>query len=179
VSADERTLATERLVGEPWQERYREDAAALFGDPAVAAWIWPLEREDSGPRTPEQAAALVDRFAGHWAEHGFGMWRLTERASGEFVGQVGFQYADIEGEPAVEIGWTLLSTHWGKGYATEAAQAALEHGFDVVGLDEIVSFTLPHNRASRRVMEKLGLTYDRDFTHAGLPHVLYRVARPG
>ena len=170
-------LETERLIGEPWEERHRGDAVALFGDPAVAAWIWPAERDDSGPRTPAEADALVERFIGHWTEHGIGMWRLTERASGEFVGQAGLQQANVEGELKMEVGWTLLPSHWGKGYATEAGAAALAHGFETAGLDEIVSFTLPHNRASRNVMEKLGMTHVRDFVHVGLPHALYLAER--
>ncbi|HEX2071357.1 MAG TPA: GNAT family N-acetyltransferase [Thermoleophilaceae bacterium] len=172
-------LETERLIGEPVGERHREKAVALFGDPQVATWIWPPERDDSGPRTPEQAEALVERFLGHWIEHGYGMWYFAERHSGDFVGQIGLQHTDVEGEPVVEIGWTLLPAHWGRGYATEAGRAALDLAFFRLALDEIVSFTLPHNRASRRVMEKLGMTYVRDFVHADLPHVLYRLERPG
>ena len=76
-------LETERLVGEPASGRHRDDAVALFGDPRVADWIWPSERDDSGPRTPEQASALIDRFVAHWREHGFGMWYFRERGSGE------------------------------------------------------------------------------------------------
>lgn len=171
-------LETERLIGEPVVDRHREDAAALFGDPRVAAWIWPPERDDSGPRTPAQADELVDRFLAHWAEHGYGMWHFAERDGGDFVGQVGLQQANVEGERVVEIGWTLLSGQWGKGYATEAARSVLELGSGPLGIDEIVSFTLPHNQASRRVMEKIGLAYDRDFVHVGLPHVLYRSVDP-
>jgi [ribosomal protein S5]-alanine N-acetyltransferase len=172
------TLETERLIGEPVGERHRENAVALFGDPQVAAWIWPPERDDSGPRTPEQAYALLERFHDHWADHGYGMWYFTERDSGDFVGQVGLQQADVEGTSVVEIGWTLVPSHWGKGYATEAGRSVLELGLGPLGFDEIVSFTLPRNRASRRVMDKLGLTYSREFVHAGLPHVLYRLTAP-
>jgi [ribosomal protein S5]-alanine N-acetyltransferase len=171
-------LETERLIGEPVGQRHRENAMALFGDPRVAAWIWPLERDDSGPRTPDQANGLVDRFLAHWAGHGYGMWYFAERESGDFVGQIGLQQADVEGRAVVEIGWTLLPAHWGQGYATEAARAALAYGFETVDLDEVVSFTLPHNLASRRVMEKLGMAYDHDFIHADLPHVLYRLPNP-
>ncbi len=84
----------------------------------------------------------------------------------------------IDGEPVVEIGWTLLPAFWGRGYATEAARAALAYGFEIVGLEEIVSFTMVENRASRRVMERIGMTYDREIERAGLAHVLYRLHRP-
>ncbi|HWM09643.1 MAG TPA: GNAT family N-acetyltransferase [Solirubrobacteraceae bacterium] len=176
------TLETKRLVGEPASKEHRDFVVTLFGDPEVAKWIWPRGREGSdavGPRTPVQSEEMLLRFVADWRRHGFGWWYLRERASGELVGDVCLQRTEVEGEPAVEIGWTLLPARWGRGYATEAARAALAYGFETAGLDEVVSFTMPHNRASRRVMEKLGMEYDRDFERAGLPHVLYRLAAPG
>jgi RimJ/RimL family protein N-acetyltransferase len=173
-------LETERLVGEPASEDHRDYAVELFGNPQVAEWIWPDGRagdDAAGPRTPAQAEEILRRFVANWLEQRFGWWYLRERASGAFVGEVGLQRTEVEGEPVVEIGWTLLPAHWGRGYATEAARAALAYGFETAGLDEVVSFTLPHNLASRRVMEKLGMTYDRDIERAGLPHVLYRLTR--
>jgi RimJ/RimL family protein N-acetyltransferase len=174
-------LETERLVGEPATEGDREEAVALFGDPLVAEWIWPEGRagdEAVGPRTPEQVGAILDRFAAHWSEHGFGWWFLRERESGEFVGEVGLQRVGLDGERVVEVGWTLLPAYWGNGYATEAAVAALAHGFGTLRLDEIYAFTMTGNAASRRVMERLGMTYVRDTEREGLPHVLYRLGRP-
>ena len=88
--------------------------------------------------------------------------------------------------PAVEVGWRLAAEHWSRGYATEAARAALDYGFTTAGLDEIVSFTVPANSRSRAVMERLGMTHDPadDFDHPriepGHPlrrHVLYRKRR--
>ena len=170
-------LETERLVGEPASEvAHREIAVELFGDPRVAEWIWPGER--GGPRTARQAETILARFERGWVEHGIGWWYLRERDSGAYVGEVGLQRTTVAGAPAVEIGWTLLPRHWGRGYATEAAHTALAFGFGPAGLAEIVAFTLPHNGASRRVMERIGMTYDREFVHAGLPHVLYRLAKP-
>jgi RimJ/RimL family protein N-acetyltransferase len=165
-------LVTKRLVGEPVSEGHRDAAVALFGDPEVAAWIWPGEL--GGARSPEQVDEILERFGAHWSAHGYGWWYLRERASGDFVGEVGLQRTEVDGEQVVEVGWTVFPAHWSRGFATEAAEAALAFGFDIAGLDEVVAFTLPHNVASRRVMEKLGLTYVRDFVHAGLPHVLYQ-----
>jgi len=171
------TLLSERLIGEPAsEESHRDVAVELFGDPLVAEWIWPGER--GGARTPAQAEKILARFARGWAENGIGWWYLRRRDDDVYVGEVGLQHATVDDAPAVEIGWTLLSAHWGRGYATEAARAALAHGFDTLGFDEIVAFTLPHNRASRRVMERLGMSYEGATTHAGLPHVLYRIAAP-
>jgi ribosomal-protein-alanine N-acetyltransferase len=172
-----RLLETERLIGEPANEGHRDVAVALFGDPKVAAWIWPEER-GGRPRTPEQAGTILERVIAHWERDGFGWWFLTERASGERVGEVALQRTDVEGEPEVEVGWTMFPAHWNQGYATEAGRAAVAYAFEAVGLPDVVSFTLPHNVASRRVMEKLGMTYERDIERAGLPHVLYRLAAP-
>jgi RimJ/RimL family protein N-acetyltransferase len=172
------TLETERLIGEPASERHRDLVVELFGNPEVAKWIWPEGRPGPGavgPRTPRQAEDMLRRFVADWRANGFGWWYFRERDGGDYVGEVGLQRTRVDGVPVVEIGWLLLPAHWGRGYATEAATAALAYGFETVGLDEIVAFTMPHNQASRRVMEKLGMTYDRDFQHAGLPHLLYRL----
>ena len=174
-------LETPRLIGEPASMEHREIAVALFCDPEVAAWIWPDGRAGpgpAGPRTPPQAEEMLARFVADWGTNGFGWWYLRERETGELVGDVCLQPAEVESEHVVEIGWTMLPSRWGRGYATEAARAAVAFGFGDAGLDEIVAFTLRHNRASRRVMEKLGMTYDRDFERAGLPHVLYRLGAP-
>lgn len=170
------TLETERLVGEPASEGHRDVALALFRNPEVAAWIWPARRDDgaaSGPRTPEQVEEILDRFIAHWRAHGFGWWYLRERTSGELIGEVGLQRVTVEDEPFVEVGWTLLPAYWRRGYATEAARAALDHGFGELQLREIVAFALPDNARSLRVMEKLGMAYVREIERAGLRHRLY------
>jgi RimJ/RimL family protein N-acetyltransferase len=89
------------------------------------------------------------------------------------VGYVGLSDDFVEGEPAVEVGWSIHPERQGEGFATEAAGASVEWGFEVCGLEEIVSFTLPSNVASRRVMGGIGMEHVRDVDRAGLPHVLY------
>ena len=101
------------------------------------------------------------------------MWR--EVTSGELVGQVGLQPTDVEGETAVEVGWSVAPERWGEGFATEAARTSIAWGFERIGLEEIVSFAMVENAASLRVMEKLEMSYDRRFMRAGLPHSLYRI----
>ncbi len=168
-------LETERLVGEPVEERHRAAAIELFGDPRVAAWIWPGEFD--GPRSEAQADEILERFRAHWADHGFGWWWLRERATDELVGEVGLQWTTIEGAAMVEVGWTLFPRSWGHGFATEGARAALEFGFEGAGLESIVALTLEENHASRRVMERLAMVFERPCIHAGFPHVLYRCER--
>jgi len=132
--------------------------------------------------------ALVARIEAHFASHGFGFWALERAADGRLLGFTGLQTVSpaMPFAPATEIGWRLARSAWGRGYATEAARAALRYGFVDVGLPEIVSFTTVANARSRAVMERLGMTGDpaEDFDHpqlaTGSPlcrHVLYRVDR--
>jgi RimJ/RimL family protein N-acetyltransferase len=124
----------------------------------------------------------------HFEERGFGLMVAELRESGEFVGFVGLSVPQFEAPfmPAVEIGWRLAAEYWGKGLATEAARETLRFAFEKVGLESVVSFTVPANMRSRRVMERIGMTHDprEDFDHPQLPvghplrrHVLYRVVR--
>ena len=113
----------------------------------------------------------------HWDRHGFGQWWWRERASDELVARGGLQWTMVAGEAAIEVGWAVAPSQWGRGVATELARASLVVGFDDLRLDSIVAYTLVANAASRRVMEKAGLAYERDVTHLSLPHVLYRIRR--
>jgi RimJ/RimL family protein N-acetyltransferase len=118
---------------------------------------------------------------------GWGLWAVEVSGVADFIGFVGLNPADAAlAGPATEIGWRLAAEHWGNGYAPEAALSALDYGFNMLALDDVVSFTSVGNAKSRRVMEKLGMTYDlrSDFDHPGIPdgshllrHVLYRLAR--
>lgn len=129
---------------------------------------------------------MVARIRAHHAERGFGLWAVEVLGEAPFIGFVGLTAPRFTARftPCVEIGWRLASAHWHKGYAIEGARAAVAFGFSEVGLDEIVSFTVPENQASRRVMEKLGMkrAEEEDFDHPSLPeghrlrrHVLYRL----
>ena len=139
------------------------------------------------PLSPAECEALIARIESHFDQHGFGLWavELLDRAS--CIGFVGLSVPRFEAHftPCVEIGWRLAADYWGQGLATEAARAALAFGFENLGLKEIVSFTVPQNLRSRRVMERLGMTHDRsdDFDHPVLSeghrlsrHVLYRAS---
>jgi RimJ/RimL family protein N-acetyltransferase len=108
---------------------------------------------------------------------GYCLWWWRERTSGELVGYAGLDRTDVEGEPAVEVGWSIAPDRWGQGLATEAGRASVDWAFGPAGLDRVVSYTLHDNRASRRVMEKLGLGYVRDFRRRGFDQVLYELRR--
>ncbi|MGH0035076.1 MAG: GNAT family N-acetyltransferase [Myxococcota bacterium] len=175
-------LHTERLCLRRWRESDRAPFAALNADPVVMEFMpAPLDRAASD--------AFALRIEAHFEANGFGLWAVEVRGGAPFVGFVGLARPSFEASftPCVEVGWRLAASAWGRGYATEAARAALGFGFQRAGLDEIVSFTVPRNRRSRSVMEKLGMTRDPadDFDHPRLPeghplrrHVLYRIPKP-
>jgi RimJ/RimL family protein N-acetyltransferase len=135
--------------------------------------------------TRVESDAFAARIRAELAERGFGLWAVEAPGVAPFIGFTGLAVPRFAAHftPCVEIGWRLAREHWGRGYAPEAARAALAFGFERLGLAEIVSFTALGNARSRRVMEKLGMTHDPagDFEHPGLPpghplrrHVLYR-----
>jgi RimJ/RimL family protein N-acetyltransferase len=133
----------------------------------------------------QESDALASRIEEHFDRHAFGLWAVEIPGVVDFAGFVGLSVPRFEANftPCVEMGWRLAADAWGHGYATEAARAALAFGFGELGLREIVSFTVPHNLRSRRVMEKIGMTRDPagDFDHptVGTRHVLYRLTRSG
>src|SRR5262245_25101831 len=141
-------MRTERLLLRRWRDADRAPFAALTADPRVQQHFPSL-------MSRAESDAFVDRVEAHFAEHGFGLWALEVPAVTEFAGYVGLVRVSFEAHftPAVEIGWRLAAEHWGRGYAPEAARAALAFGFERAGLREIVSFTVPANENSRRVME--------------------------
>jgi [ribosomal protein S5]-alanine N-acetyltransferase len=110
----------------------------------------------------------------HWEEYGFGLWMLREAATGGAVGRAVLRHLDVEGVDEVEVGYGFVPQVWGRGLATEVAVACVGIGRDRLGLESMVAITLPDHAASQRVMRKAGLSYERDFVHAGLPHVLFR-----
>lgn len=174
-------LTTERLRLRGWRDDDRPPFAALNADPEVMAHF---------PTTLSRTTSdmLVDGTMDGWAANGFGLWVLERLEDARFLGFTGLSKPSFEAHftPAVEVGWRLARHAWGQGFATEAARASLAFGFEVVGLDDIVSFTVPANVRSRAVMERIGMRHDPadDFDHPKLPaghplrrHVLYRLDR--
>jgi RimJ/RimL family protein N-acetyltransferase len=175
-------LATQRLLLRGWREEDLEPFAALNADPRV------MEHFPSTMTREQSDAFVLEHIVPHFAERGFGLWAVEAPSVAPFTGFVGLNVPTFEAHftPCVEIGWRLASAFWGKGYATEAARLALAFGFEEAGLDEIVSFTVPANRRSVAVMERLGMGFDGEFDHPRLAeghplrrHVLYRLERAG
>ncbi len=160
---------TERLILRRWRDTDLEPFAALNADPVVMEHF-------QGLQSREGSDAFVGRIEAQWEAHGWGLWAVEVPGVAPFVGFVGLWPADyVTGQPMVEVGWRLAHPFWGHGYVTEAAREALRFGFEDVGLDEIVSFTVPQNERSRRVMERIGLIREpsRDFDHPRVDAAAY------
>jgi RimJ/RimL family protein N-acetyltransferase len=167
-------VQTDRLTGERPALGHLDAFASLLAEPGVALTMWPGDL--GGPRTREQSEAWLRKDIAHWAANDFGPWLAFERDTGELVGRIGPRITIVEGVLEAELAWIVRPDRWGRGYAGELAAAGRDLLFER-GLRSVVAYTLVSNTASRRVMEKLGMSYERDIEHAGLPHVLYRSPR--
>src|SRR4051794_39236549 len=148
-------LRTTRLVLRSWRREDHPLFAAINADPRVMEHF-------PGLLSADETAARMARIEAHFEQHGFGLWAVEIPGAKPFAGFIGLVVTPfaVRFTPRVEVGWRLAAEHWGRGYATEGARAALAFGFETLKLDEIVSFTVPANIRSRRVMEKLGMTHD-------------------
>jgi [ribosomal protein S5]-alanine N-acetyltransferase len=125
----------------------------------------------------DDAADWIQRNLERYRHDGFGLYAVTLKASGNFIGDCGFAWQEVEGETLLEVGYHLRRDQWGHGYATEAARACMDYAFRDLGATEVVSLIRPENLPSRRVAERNGLQVERQVTHAGLPHLLYVMKR--
>ena len=179
-------LSTERLLLRAWRDDDLVPYAALNADPRVREFF-------PNTLTLEESAASLAEIRRHFARHGYGPWAAEVTGGAPFIGFIGLSIPPFDADrlpfmPTVEVGYRLAFDHWGKGYATEGARAALAFGFESLGLDEIVAMTAVSNARSRHVMEKLGMRRNPrdDFDHPNVaaghplrPHVLYRIRANG
>jgi RimJ/RimL family protein N-acetyltransferase len=157
---------TPRLRGTPPAAGDLAFLTELLGDPRVGATL-------GGVLAPAAVAEILASHREHWRRHGFGYRIWRDRATGEPVARGGLACATVEGEDVVEVGWAVRADRWGEGIATELGAASLEEAAGL-GIGRVVAFTMIDNAASRRVMEKLGMAYDRTFVHGRWgPHALY------
>ena len=163
------TFRTARLIAERLRAGHLAEVSHLHQDTRVMATL-------GGVLSEESTRQAIDRGLGHWERHGYGIWVFRDQATGQFVGRAGLRIIQLGDRTEVELLYALMPEFWGKGIATEIAAAIVTLGFERLGLPDIVAFTLPTNRASRRVMEKVGCRYERDIIHANLTHVLYRLS---
>ena len=175
-------LETDRLLLRRWKPSDREPFAEMNADPRVMEFFPKcLSRQESDE--------FVSRIEDHFDIHGFGLFAAELKADEKFIGFIGLHVATFQAHftPCVEIGWRIAAPYWGQGLAPEGSRQVIRFGFERLRLDALVSFTVPENVASRRLMEKLGMTHDPadDFDHPRLPeghrlrrHVLYRLRNP-
>jgi ribosomal-protein-alanine N-acetyltransferase len=174
-------LLTPRLILRSWTDSDRQPFAEMSEDADVMEHLRPLATRDA-------CNAWIDVQINHQFSHGFCLWALESRASGIFMGTVGLLHVGFAAHftPAVEVGWRLALPFWGQGFAVEAARAALQFGFEEIRLTEVVAHASIRNGRSRRVMARLGMSYDgaEDFDHPRIPEsnplrrqVLYRLTR--
>ena len=171
-------LQTERLLLRRWQKSDHAIFGRMNADPTVMRHMpWLNTRAESD--------AIIDRIEAHFEKHGFGLWAVELRSQGTFIGFTGLQHVHFDAPftPAVEIGWRLRAEYWGRGLATEAARIVLSKAASDFQLKEVVAMTTSENKASIRVIEKLGMTRNKkdDFMHPLIdkehrlcPHILYR-----
>jgi ribosomal-protein-alanine N-acetyltransferase len=140
---------------------------AVVSDARVVAWLW--------PHTPAPAPEeLLERFSHHWDEHGYGPWVFREQATDEPIGYGGLHITEVEGVPETEVLYAVASGRWGEGFATEIARKSVRAAREL-GIEGLVCMTRTDNAASRRVMEKAGFRYEREFERVGLTHALHRL----
>jgi ribosomal-protein-alanine N-acetyltransferase len=195
------SLTTPRLILRRWRPADRELFRSINADPRVMEFF-------PSTLTPAESDALADRIEAHFGAHGFGGFAAELRTNAAFIGYIGLAVPNFDAaflvrhtaqaDPphpqvvgtsfvvpqVVEIGWRLAHSAWGHGFATEGARAVARYAFEALNLPSLVSFTVPANLRSRRVMEKIGMVHDpsADFLHPNLPqghplrpHVLYRL----
>jgi RimJ/RimL family protein N-acetyltransferase len=148
-------MTTERLLLRRWQQSDRELFARLNANARVMEFM-------PGILSEQESNSVADRIEAHFRQHGFGLYAAELRCNGSFIGFVGLSLPSFQAAftPCVEIGWRLAADYWGQGLATEGAREVVRYGFEVLEVPELVSFTVPANTRSIRVMKKLSMTSD-------------------
>jgi len=162
------SFRTERLLAERLRPDHQDELRRMQTDPEHMAML-------GGVQSEEQIRAYLERNLAHWDEHGFGLWMLRDAESGAMAGRALLRHLAIADIDDIEVGYGFDPAFWGRGLATEIARACLVHGRADLGLRTVVAITLPENTRSRHVLEKIGMTHERDVEHAGRTHVLYRI----
>jgi RimJ/RimL family protein N-acetyltransferase len=170
MARDIPTLTTTRLILRPFVEADAEAMHRIFHGKDVLRYFPPGDL----PSIDKVRAGIL-RWLNHWHRLGIGLWAVEESSSGELLGRCGFQVLDLTSE--TEIDFLLAPSSWGQGYATEAARAALQYGFGVFELQEVIAIVHPENVASRKVIEKIGMGGEKRATYFGMDCYRYVLTR--
>lgn len=162
------TFATSRLTGEPLEPHHYGEIFRMHQDARVMATL-------GGLRGEAESRAYLEFNLAHWRQYGFGLWIVRDRSDGRIAGRAVIRHLDVEGVEEVEVGYGFYPEWWGRGLATEAATELVRSGFTDLKLQTLVAITQTTNTASQRVLEKAGLSRERDILHGGTPVSLYRI----
>lgn len=154
-------FSTDRLIADRLCVEDLGELCRMHQDPIVMITL-------NGIRSDEQTQQFLHNNLNHWQRHGYGIWIFRDKENGRFVGRGGLRNVCVDGNDEIELAYALMAEYWGKGIATEMASAILTVGFDFLNIENVVCFTLTSNRASQRVMEKVGFQYQCDIIHANL-----------
>ncbi|PIG93537.1 GNAT family N-acetyltransferase [Gloeocapsopsis sp. IPPAS B-1203] len=168
-SAEQTVLQLDGFAMRSLQLSDLDALAAIWADPEVTRFL----PSRGVPISRENAEKSLQSFIKHWQERGYGVWAIVENSS-QMIGYCGLRYLDEINETEVLYG--LAKAYWGRGIATQAAQAAVSYGFNVAHLDKLIAMALPDNLASRRVIQKAGLQYEKQI-HIFNLDVLYYCAK--
>ncbi len=154
-------LETDRLLLRTWTPDDAEAMLAIYSHPEVTRFL--------GSGVPDQnlddAHKRLLRAQTHQERHGFGFWAVVDKSTGQILGSCGLKH--LEDGPQIEVGYHLARLVWNRGFATEAAAGCLRYGFEKLKLDRIVGVVALENHASQRVLEKIGMRYERLGRHYG------------
>lgn len=164
-------VSTARLAGARVRTSDLADLMAFHGDPKIMRRLHPAREA----WTERELAALLDEHLRHWEEHGFGMWVFRDSRTRAFLGRAGLRSHDVGGRREIELFYGVSPDSWGHGYATEMALGIIGVARAELHVRSLVAFTLPTNRASRRVLEKCGFRIAGSIVHAELDHLLFRL----
>jgi ribosomal-protein-alanine N-acetyltransferase len=169
-SNHKREITTCRLCLRQFKKEDLEAYARIMGDYEVGRWF----PKGTG-YTCEEAKRSLDGILEHWSKHDFGIWAITDMEKRVLLGRCGLNLITETSE--VEVDFVLARDSWGKGYATEAAKAALAYGFETIKLDRIIALVKPENAASRRVIEKIGMQYVRNARYWGITCAYFGISK--
>jgi ribosomal-protein-alanine N-acetyltransferase len=163
-------IATDRLILRRLRKDDLETYAKIMGAKEVGKWF-----PKGDGYTREESEKSLNAILKHWGKHGFGIWAIINKANGVLIGRCGLNLIDETSE--VEVDFVLTPNSWGKGYATEAAKAALAYGFQKLKLQNIIALAKPENTASRRVIEKIGMKFKRNAEYWGITCAYYAISK--
>lgn len=165
-----REIETPRLLLRQFTPDDAEELYRIYSHPDLFKYM-----SNDKPLVWEQTGAFIDSLNDNWKQHNFGVWAVVYKENQKLIGHCGLKF--LENTPEIQIGYLLLKQYWGRGLGTESAAEALRFGFEVATLERIVAIAKPENIASRRVMEKIGMKYEKDAYYYDNDVVYYSISR--